>query len=260
MLFFDTHCHLQHDDCATRIDEVLNNAAAAGVAFMTVVGWDWPSSLAAVKLAERYPGRLYAAIGIHPQDCLTYDEQMPAKLYDLAKSPAVVAIGEIGLDYYRDPSPQEVQKKVLQEQISLAKELGKPVVIHDRDAHGPLLEILKKENAAAYGGIMHCYSGSLEMAQILLPLGWEISMAGPLTFHNARQLPLVAHFVPLEHLLIETDSPYLSPEPWRGKQNEPARVIHVAAKMAEIKGIAVEKVAAQTTANARRVFQLLGQK
>ena len=255
--FFDTHCHLQHEAYDQDLQQVLSHCQEAQVDYMTVVGWDYPSSLQAVSLAQQYPGRIFAAVGVHPQDCLTWNAEIAADLFALAQKPCVVAIGEIGLDYYRDPSPKEVQAQVFIEQIHMAKELQKPIIIHSRDAHGPLFDIVKKEAAAQFGGIMHCYSGSVEMARQLLSSGWTISLAGPLTFKNARQLPEVVNFVPLDRLLIETDSPYMSPEPLLGKRNDPSRVTYIAGKIAEIKGVSLEEVANITTQNAKQIFHIV---
>lgn len=255
MELFDTHCHLNHEDLAGQVEAVMSRAVDAGVTHMAVVGYDWRSSLYAVHLAERYP-QLAATVGIHPHDAETLDDVMFEKLAALAEAPSVKAIGEIGLDYYRDLSPRAAQRKAFVRQLDLARQLGKPITIHDRDAHGDLMTILHKEMKGIVGGIMHCYSGSWEMAQECLKLGFEISFAGPVTYTNAKSLPEIARQLPLEHILIETDSPYLTPHPYRGKSNEPAMVTLVAEKIAALKGIDVEVVAAATTANAKRIYQI----
>jgi len=253
MEFFDTHTHLNDEQLAPNIEELLRRAAAADVRHMAVVGYDWKSSVFAVHLAEKY-APLVPVVGIHPHDAETLNDSMFMKLADLAALPVVRAVGEIGLDYYRDLSPRETQKKAFMQQIDLARQLQKPIVIHDRDAHGDMLDILKKEMPGVSGGIMHCYSGSWEMAQECLKLGFEISFAGPVTYTNAKQLAEVAAKVPLEHLLIETDCPYLSPHPFRGQTNEPARVELVAQKVAELHNISLYEAGEITTANAKRIY------
>ena len=176
---------------------------------------------------------------------------------ELAAAPAARAVGEIGLDYYWDNVPREVQRKWFVEQIHLAKDLHKPIVIHDREAHGDLFNIVRQEKAGEFGGIMHCFSGSWELAQEALRLNFYISIAGPVTYKNARQLPEVVKNCPLDRLLIETDSPYLTPEPRRGKTNEPANVFFVAEKVAALRGMAIEEIGEITTANALKFYGIL---
>ncbi len=255
MEFFDTHTHLNDEELAPHVEELLERATAADVRHMAVVGYDWKSSVFAVHLAEKY-AQLTPVVGIHPHDAETLDDGMFAKLAELAALPIVSAIGEIGLDYYRDLSPREVQKKAFVRQMDLARQLKKPIVIHDRDAHGDMMDILKKEMSGVQGGILHCYSGSWEMAQECLKLGFDISFAGPVTYSNARQLSEVAAKVPLEHLLIETDCPYLSPHPFRGQTNEPARVELVAQKIAQLHNITLFEAGRITTENAKRIYQI----
>lgn len=252
---FDSHCHLNDPKLAADLPGVLERAAAAGVKNMAVIGCNLRDSLFAVHLAEKYP-QLIAAVGYHPSDSHGLDEQAFAELAELAALPQVRAIGEIGLDYYWDETPREVQRKWFIRQIHLAKELRKPIVIHDREAHGDLYNIVREENAAEYGGIMHCFSGSWELAKEALRRNFYISIAGPVTYKNAKALPEVVKNCPLDRLLIETDSPYLAPEPRRGKTNEPANVFYVAERAAALRGISVEELAAATTANAKRIFGL----
>ena len=168
----------------------------------------------------------------------------------------MVAVGEIGLDYYRDLSPRDKQQAVFREQIQLAKEYKLPITIHDRDAHGDSLEIIKEEQAGEYGGILHCFSGSWEMAKVCMKLGFHISLAGPVTFKNARKLQEIALKIPLDFLLLETDCPYLAPEPYRGKRNEPAYVAEVAKFIADLKNMELKELARITTSNAKIVFRL----
>lgn len=253
----DSHCHL--DDRQFRRDQqqVLERARQQGVETIICVGYDLPSSREVVALAEKHEG-LYAVVGVHPHDAKEVDEDTYRQLERLAQSPKVVAIGEMGLDYYRDLSPRQTQQQVFRRQIQLARRLQKPVVVHDREAHQEVMRILREEKAAEVGGVLHCFSGSWEMAQECLKLGFYISLAGPVTYHNAKRPQEIARRVPLDRLLLETDAPYLTPEPLRGRRNEPANVRLVAEKIAGLRGISLEELAAATTANARRVFRING--
>ena len=250
---FDSHCHLNDRKLAEDIEGVLQRAADAGVAHMAVIGCNLRDSLFAVHLAEKYP-QLIAAVGYHPSDSQELNEEIFAELSELAALPSVKAIGEIGLDYYWDSTPRDVQRRWFIRQIHLAKDLHKPIIIHDREAHGDLYNIVREENAGEFGGIMHCFSGGWELAKEALRRNFYISFAGPLTYKNAKALPEVAKNCPLDRILIETDSPYLSPEPRRGKTNEPANVFFVAEKIAALRGISVDEVAEAASANAKRVF------
>lgn len=254
-MFFDTHAHLNDPKFKDDLPETLERAKANGVKFIVNVGYDLASSVKAVEIAQNYQ-ECYAAVGIHPHDAKRVTEDTLEELKKLAQQDKVVALGEMGLDYYRDLSPRDKQQEVFRQQIHLAKELKLPIIIHDRDAHGDVMQILKEEDAGENGGILHCFSGSWEMARQCIKLGFKISLAGPVTFKNATRLQDIAKLVPLEHLLIETDCPYLTPEPHRGKRNEPAWVRHVAEKIAELKKISLEEVAQITTANALEVFQI----
>lgn len=253
LTLFDSHCHLNDRKLAVEIDAVLERAAAAGVMHMAVIGCNLRDSVYAVHLAEKYP-QLVAAVGYHPSDSKELDEAVFAELAELAEAPRVRAIGEIGLDYFWDETPRDVQRRWFVRQIDLAKQLHKPIIIHDREAHGDLFNIVREENAGQNDGIMHCFSGSWELAKEALRRNFYISIAGPVTYKNAKALPEVVKNCPLDRLLIETDSPYLSPEPKRGKTNEPANVFYVAEKIAALRGISVEEVAEATTANACRFF------
>ncbi len=254
-LFVDSHAHLDDRKYDHDRHEMLMRAKERGVRLIVNVGYDIPSSRRSMSLANKYDF-IYAAVGIHPHDASEAGEDSFDELRQLSKNPKVVAIGEMGLDYYRNLSPREIQQKVFRKQIRLAQELGKPIVVHDRDAHGDVMKILKEENAAAAGGVMHCFSGSLEMARDCLKMGFYISIAGPVTFDNARKLREIAAAIPLDQLLIETDAPYLTPEPHRGKRNESAYVVHVGERIAQLRGIPVEELADATTANARRLFRI----
>jgi TatD DNase family protein len=257
-MLIDTHAHIQDRKYKSDLKDVLKRAQNAGVERIICIGIDYDSSCEAVELARKYP-QIHAVVGVHPHDAKTLNQEIISKLYQLARDPQVVAIGEIGLDYYRDLSPREQQKIAFIEQIKIAKELRKPVVIHDRDAHQEILDIIKKEKAGKNQGIMHCYSGYLPLAVELMKQGFYISFAGPLTFKNARKAHEVAAKIPIEKILIETDCPYLTPEPLRGKRNEPAYVKYVAQKMADIRKKSIEEIAYITGLNAKRVFNLSGQ-
>ena len=252
----DTHAHLDDERFAEDLDDVILRAKAAGMGFILNPGCEDRSSAKAIELSERYD-LVYAAVGFHPSDCLRYDpaihEPMIRKWCAREK---VLAIGEIGLDYYYDDgAPREIQKKVFEDQIGLAGELNLPIIIHDRDAHGNSLEMVRSNLNREASGVFHSYSGSVEMAREILDLGMYISIGGPLTFKNARKTPEVVAYVPADRLLIETDSPYLTPVPFRGKRNEPAYTAYVLEKMAAIKSMDVNVLKQITYENAKRLFR-----
>ncbi|MDN5344109.1 MAG: TatD DNase family protein [Clostridia bacterium] len=253
MILIDSHTHLNDPDLAGDLPAVLARLQEAGVTAVINVGYDVPSSRRAVEQAHAWPF-IYAAVAVHPHDAVTFDDEAGATIRGLAGDGRVVAIGETGLDYYRNLSPRQRQEEVFRWHLDLARTLRLPVIIHDRDAHGDTLRILKKAGPLPAGGVLHCFSGSWEMARQCLDLGFYISFAGPVTFKNASKLREIAVRVPLERLLIETDCPYLTPEPHRGRRNEPAYVGLVAAAIAAARGLAPEDIAAATAANARRLF------
>ncbi|AVX29654.1 TatD DNase family protein [Carboxydocella thermautotrophica] len=253
---FDTHAHLDDRKYDQDREEMLQRAREAGVERIVNVGYDLSSSRRSLALAEKYDF-IYAAVGIHPHDSATANEDTWKQLLELAAHPKVVALGEMGLDYYRDLSPRPVQQGVFAHQMELAQQVGKPVIIHDRDAHADLLAMVKESRIGEKnGGVFHCFSGSWEMAKVCLDLGFYISIAGPVTFHNARKLTEVAAKVPLERLLIETDAPYLTPEPYRGKRNESAYVVWVLRKIAELRQMDPEELAVRTFDNACQLFRI----
>lgn len=254
-MLFDSHTHLDDESFDSDRDEVIHRAREAGVTLMLNPGADLASSLRGVQLAERYEG-IYAAVGVHPHDVKDMDETTLETLRSLSQKEKVVAIGEIGLDFYYDYSPRDAQRYWFKRQIQLAREVGLPIIIHERDAHQEVFDILKEERAGELGCVMHCFSGSVELAKEYVKLGMYISLGGPVTFKNARKPQEVAMAVPLDRLLIETDSPYLTPVPFRGKRNEPARVRLVAEKIAELRGISLEELAKQTTENAKTLFRI----
>ncbi len=251
----DTHAHLQMPEFAGDWPAPLDNAERAGIECVIVIGFDVESSKRAVAMAEEHPG-LLAAVGIHPHDAASMDDSALEELRRLAGNPNVVAIGETGLDFYRNLSPRETQFEAFEAQLAMAEELGLPVIIHDRDAHGPAAEILSAHAGRLAGGVLHCFSGDAKLAAAAIDWGFYISIAGPLTYPNARDLREVVGQVPIERMVIETDAPYLAPQPKRGKRNEPAYVRYVAEELARIKGLSVEDIDRITTLNAKRLFGL----
>ncbi|MEK5521023.1 hydrolase TatD [Heyndrickxia sporothermodurans] len=252
-MLFDTHVHLNDSQYAEDLEVVIQNAKEAGVSNMVVVGFDRPTITKAMELVETYEF-LYASVGWHPVDAIDMTEQDLAWIEQLAKHPKVVALGEMGLDYHWDKSPKDIQKDVFRKQIRLAKKVKLPIIIHNREATQDIVDILKEEDAKEVGGIMHCFSGSTEVAKECIDMNFFISLGGPVTFKNAKKPKEVASEIPLSHLLIETDCPYLAPHPYRGKRNEPAYVKLVAEQIAMIKGIPLEEVAEITNRNAKRLF------
>ena len=250
---FDTHAHLHFPDFASDLDDVLSRARTAGVRQMVTIGTDVDTSRAAVAIAERDPD-VWASVGLHPHDAAQGDDAIFAELERLAASPRVVALGEMGLDFFRNLSPRPAQAEALRRQLALARRLAKPVVIHCRDAHAETLTILAEERVREVGGIMHCFSGDVEIARRCLDLGLLISLAGPVTYPNARALPDVARLVPAERLVVETDCPFLPPQPYRGKRNEPSYLAITAARVAALRNEPLETLGPQMAANARRLF------
>jgi TatD DNase family protein len=248
----DSHAHLTMRKYRKDLDAVLARAREAGVLAMVNVGCDADSSADGTHLAEQHPD-VFAAVGVHPHDADTVDDYILSYLEELSAGPKVVAIGEIGLDFYRNLSPRRIQEEVFVKQLSLAKKVGLPVIIHDRDAHRRVMEILKTEGASL--GVMHCFSGDMGLAKQALDLGFYISFAGPITY-DGRKAGEIIRKMPADKMLIETDCPYLTPVPFRGKRNEPAYVRYVLERVAGILGKPVEDVEALTDENARRLFNL----
>jgi len=254
-MLFDTHAH--YDDEKFDIDrsQILEKVYSEGVSYIINASSDEKSISMSLELAERYPF-VYAAVGIHPQSAGDVDDGYLKKLYEHAKHEKVVAIGEIGLDYYYDFPPRDIQKKRFIEQINAAKEISLPVVIHTRDSFEDVLKIIKSENVKEVGGVFHCFSGSIEVAREVLNNNFYISVGGIVTFKNAKKVPEVVKYVPTDRLLIETDCPYLTPEPFRGKRNDSGYLKYVVEKVAEIKGITFDEVAEITAKNALRLFRI----
>jgi len=256
MMLFDTHTHLDAPQFDEDREEVIARCVEGGVTKMVNVGFNRETIPTTMALAEKYDF-IYAAVGWHPQDAITMKEGDLEWIASLCQHEKVVAIGEIGLDYYWDTSPKDVQHKVFRQQIGLAREIKMPIVIHNRDAHEDVVRILREEKAHEVGGIMHSYSGSWETAKMCLDMGFHLSFGGPITFKNAKQPKEVLAQVPMDRLLIETDSPYLTPHPYRGKRNESAHVRLVAEAAAQIKGVDIEEIARITTRNALDLFGIL---
>lgn len=252
-MLFDTHVHLNAEQFNDDLQEVIDRAIAEGVTNMVVVGFDELTIKKAIELAEEYDF-IHASVGWHPVDAIDMTPEHLDWLKELASHPKVVALGEMGLDYYWDKSPKEIQKEVFRKQIRLAREVRLPIIIHNRDATADIVEILKEENAEEVGGIMHCYSGSVETALECIEMNFYISLGGPVTFKNAKKPKEVAESIPLDRLLVETDCPYLTPHPYRGKRNEPAYVKLVAEEIAGLKGLSFEEIAEATTQNAKKLF------
>ncbi|MBK6722086.1 MAG: TatD family hydrolase [Acidobacteria bacterium] len=258
-MLIDSHCHIDGEQFDEDRDQVVRRAREAGVVAMLNIGTGDPHSddfRRAVAVAELYDN-VYASVGVHPHDAKLYDDAAEEHLVELAKSEKVIAWGEIGLDYYYGHSPRDVQRDVFRRQIRTAKELNLPIIIHSRDADDETVEILTEEcSYEGFRGIMHCFGGTAAMAEDLMKIGFMISFAGNVTFKKAENLRDAARVVPLDRLLIETDCPFLTPVPFRGKRNEPSFVVHTAQFLAELYSIDVESLAAATTANFLRTFGL----
>jgi TatD DNase family protein len=248
----DSHAHLEMNDFDRDRDEVIKRAENAGVNLIITVGTTLDDCRKAVSIANKYKN-VYAAIGIHPHEVKDIDETTYENLKKLAKMDKVVAFGEIGLDFFRNLSPPDVQIRRFGEQLALASEIGLPIIIHDRDAHQETLEMLGGWKGK-HRGVVHCFSGNYKMAEKCLEMGFFISIPGAITFGKSEKLQDVIRHIPVTDILVETDAPYLTPHPHRGKRNEPAYVIHTARKVAEIKGLSLEELASVTYQNTRNVF------
>jgi len=253
--FIDSHAHLDDERFDEDRESLIKSLKENNIELVLNAGADLKTSLSSVELSKKYDF-IYAAVGCHPHDSKYMNEDTMNIFKDLSKNMKVLSIGEIGLDYYYDNSDRDTQRKWFREQIRLAKELDMPYIVHDRDAHEDVLKIMKEEHYSGARGILHCYSSSVEMAKEFIKLGFYISLGGPVTFKNSKTPKLVAKEIPLSSLLIETDCPYLSPEPFRGKRNNPALVSYVAEEIAQIRDISVEKVAEQTSINFKKLFNI----
>ena len=251
-MLFDTHAHYDSRQFDADRDQVLSALPGQGVGLVVNPGCDLDSSRKAIAIAEQYPF-VYAAVGVHPEDCAGWQDTDVDELRSLAAHPKVVAIGEIGLDYYwKENPPHEFQQEVFHTQLELAEELGLPVIVHDREAHRDCLEVVRAHPKVT--GVYHCYSGSLEDAKTLVKLGWMLSFTGVVTYKNARRSLEVIDWLPMDRIMIETDSPYLTPEPFRGKRNDSGKVYRVAETIAQVKGMDPEEVAEITLENGKRFF------
>jgi TatD DNase family protein len=254
-MLVDSHVHLDDGRYDKDREKLIERFEQDGINCVLHAAYDLQSSIKAVNASEKYE-RIYASVGYHPHDAKDATEESLQIIRSLTKKNKVIAIGEIGLDYHYDHSPRDIQRKWFIEQIRMAKELDMPYIVHDREAHADIFNIMKAEKYTGTRGIMHCYSGNVELAREFIKMGFLISLAGPITFSNARKAKEVAKEIPLENLLIETDGPYLTPVPFRGKRNEPAYVRYVAQEIASIKGISFEEVAETTSGNFKRLFNI----
>ncbi len=254
-MLIDTHTHIDMENFKNRFDEVLQTAAEYGVGKVVIPGVE-PSGFARIiELCEKFEN-IFGAVGIHPEELNSYNEEAEAQIKNYLKHPKIVALGEVGLDYYWDKSQIERQKEIFKRQILIAKEARKPVLVHDREAHQDSFEILKDTDAAEVGVVMHCFSGSPEFAMECIKEGFYIALGGVVTFKNAKKVKEVAKIIPLDKLLLETDAPYMTPVPFRGKENQPAYVKFVAQEIAKLRGISFEEVAQATTENAQKLLKI----
>lgn len=254
-MLFDSHAHYDDNKFDQDRQDVIEKVRQSGVAFIVNAASNIPSSIDSIALSQEYEF-IYAAVGVHPQDVEGMNDNVISMLADFAQEPKVVAIGEIGLDYHYDDVPKPLQKHWFARQISLARELKLPIIIHDRESHEDILKIVKKEKAKEVGGVFHCFSGSAEMAREVLDNNFYISIGGVATFKNAKKIVDVIRAVPSDRLLIETDSPYLAPEPFRGTRNDSSYIRYTAMKVAEIREDSFENIARVTCENAKRLFNI----
>jgi len=256
-MFIDTHTHLQFDSFDEDREAVIQRAIKKNIDAIITIGTDIKSPTQVVKIPNRF-AVIFPAVGIHPNDSMNVNKKDFDKLKHLANQNKVIAIGEIGLDYYRDYTPKIKQEESLRSQIRIAHELALPLILHNRDAHMDILSILQDEKAEKIGGVFHSFSGDIKFLESVLAENYYISFTGPVTFKNANYNKLI-DCVPLEQLVLETDSPFLSPVPFRGKRNEPAHLNYIAEKIAQVKGISIDKLAYITTENTENLFHLKDQ-
>lgn len=254
-MLIDTHAHIDFDDYQQDFEKVLSEAKEQGVEKIIIPGVEPSTFTRIIDLVNKYEN-VYGAIGIHPSDALKWTDESYDEIKTLAQNPKIVAIGEIGLDYYWDKTYIDKQKEIFIKQIEIAKELGKPVIVHDREAHGDTFEILKQTNAKEVGVVMHCFSGSADFAKECINEGFYVAFGGVVTFKNAKKPKAAVQTVPLETLLLETDSPFLTPEPYRGKTNHPKYVRIIAEAIAELRGVDIAQIEEQTTLNAQKLFRI----
>lgn len=250
----DTHCHLTDNQFEGEVDHIVSNFLQAGVEKVITIGCCPQSNLHVIELANKYES-VYCAVGVHPDDCEKYNEQELESLL-INRNKKLVAVGEIGLDYYHSKENKDEQIRIFESQIELAKKYHLPIVIHCRDAYGDMLTILKKHAPFEFGAVMHCYSGSLEFAREIIKLGLKISFTGTVTYKNARNVQEVAKNLPIDSFFFETDSPYLTPTPFRGQRNEPKHVIEVAKFVAELRGLSYNELEELTNINVKNFFKI----
>ena len=252
--FIDTHAHLDMKEFRANLEDVLENCKNSDIEKILIPGVTIEDMPRIIGLIEKYP-QLYGGVALHPSDAKYWDEISYETLKDYARHPKILAIGETGLDYYWDKTFVELQKHVFKEHIRLAKEVNKPLIIHSREASADILSILKETNAKEIGGVMHCFSGSAEFALECIKEGFYIALGGPVTFKNAKKPKEVAQKIPLDKLLLETDSPYLAPQQFRGKLNDPSKMVCVAEEIAFLRNISIEELAAITYQNSIKLFK-----
>ncbi len=254
----DTHAHLDDGRFSKDLEQVVKRAKDTGVSSIITVGCDNLTSKRSIELANTYDG-VYATCGYHPHEAKLAGPGELRQIEKLASSEKVVAIGEIGLDYHYDHSPRDVQKHIFAQQLDMAIRIGLPVIVHDREAHGDTMDVLQKRFSGTnieYPGVLHCFSGSYEMALACIDMGFFISFAGPLTFNNAKRLKSIGSCIRLDRVLLETDCPYLAPQPKRGRRNEPSYIKYIARELASLVSLPVEEIAKITTENAKRLFKI----
>jgi len=252
-MLFDTHAHMNDEAFDADREQMILGLPDKGIQYVMNVGCSLHSSGDCIAMAEKYPF-VYASVGTHPDAAPEVDEEVIEKYRQMAKHPRVLAIGEIGLDYYYETVPREIQQKAFRMQMELARELKMPVIIHERDAHDDAMRIVKEFKDVT--GVFHCYSGSAEMARQLVNMGWYIGFTGVLTFKNARKAVETAERIPLDRIVLETDCPFMAPEPFRGKRNDPGYLYRMAERLAQIRGITPEEAQAATLENAKRLYRL----
>jgi len=253
-MFIDTHCHLDFENYNDDRETVVQRSIKNKIEAIITIGTNEETSSKSIELAEKF-ATVFAAVGIHPNDAANITKKSVQNIYDISSNQKVVAIGEIGLDYYRDYTPVDIQKELFRTQLKMAREKELPVIIHNRQAHSDVYDILVEEKSADLKGVLHSFVGDIHFLDSVLAYNFYVSFTGVVTFKNANYDELIKH-VPLENLLLETDSPFLTPVPFRGKRNEPSYVTYVAEKIAEVKDIPIEELAKITTENARNLFKL----
>jgi len=256
-MFIDTHTHLQFESYDEDRESVIQRAIKNDIDVMITIGTDLKSSGNALELAQKF-AVVYASVGIHPNDCMNTSDADLDEVEKMAQMDKAIAIGEIGLDYYRQYTPKEKQQDILRKQVRLARKIGLPIIVHNRDAHKDIYRVLKEEKAGEISGVFHSFFGDINFLEAILALNYHVSFTGPVTFKNTNYNKLI-ECVPLEQLLLETDSPFLAPVPFRGKRNEPSYVRYIAEKIAQVKGTTVDKLAEITSDNAKNLFQLSDQ-